>query len=137
MPTTQLTKTGRRVVVYSAAEAQNTGRVVLDAPDRPTLCRREGLQAEADAGRAVVAGRALVFNTDFPRYDFTMRVASGSLDRYMSQNGGMGRIDAMYNHASDFIPYASTQDGSLRLRVDEEALHYDLTLTFLWNDIGS
>ena len=127
MPTTQLTKTGRRVVVYSAAEAQGQGRVVLDAPDRPTL-RREGLQA-ADEGRAVVAGRALVFDTDFPRYDFTMRVASGSLDRYLEQNGGtMGRIDALYNHATDFVPYASTQDGSLRLRVDKEALHYDFDL---------
>ena len=40
----------------------------------------------------------------------------------------MGNLDALYNHSEEDLPYASTKDGSLRLRVDDEALHYDFDL---------
>ena len=92
--------------------------------------------AEDEEGGAgpKVKGRALVFNTDFPRYEYTMRVASGSLNRYMKavkEQGltePLGRLDVLYNHEPADIPYASTEDGTLRLRVDKEALHYEFDL---------
>ena len=126
MPKEQLTADGRRIVLYSKDERP---RMKL-AADHLTLA-----EADDDTGAGPkVKGRALVFDTDFPRMDYTMRVASGSLGRYMKavkEQGltePLGRLDVLYNHEPADIPYASTEDGTLRLRVDKEALHYEFDL---------
>ena len=126
MPKEQLTANGRRIVLYGKDERP---RMKL-AADNITLA-----EADEDTGAGPkVQGRALVFDTDFPRYDYTMRVASGSLKRYMKavkEQGGtppLGRLDVLYNHEPADVPYASTEDGTLRLRVDDEALHYEFDL---------
>ena len=85
-----------------------------------------------DEGLPTAQGRALVFDRWFPRYNFQMMIASGSLDRYLDQNGGgfgpgKARLDVLYNHDSSQVPLASTEDNSLEAWVDEEALHYRLT----------
>ena len=126
MPNEQLTADGRRIVLYGKDERP---RIALTV-DTLTLLESKGSgDGDAEPSGPKVQGRALVFDTDFPRMGYTMRVASGSLDRYLKQNDGtMGRLDVLYNHEPSDVPYASTEDGSLRTRVDKEALHYDFDL---------
>ena len=127
MPNEQLTADGRRIVLYNKDERP---RMRLDA-DGLTLAAAD--DEEAGSGPKV-KGRALVFDTDFPRFDYTMRVASGSLKRYMKSvkeqglTEPLGRLDVLYNHEPADVPYASTEDGTLRLWVDKEALHYEFDL---------
>ena len=129
MATEQISKRGERVVFYTAEDCRKRGRETFEG-DRPRLLFATRLADDGPETKGpVVTGRALVFDTDFPRFGHTMRVASGSLNRYMRANKGtMGRIDALYNHDNNAVPYASTQDGTLRLRVDKEALHYEFDL---------
>ena len=126
MPNEQLKADGRRVILYGKDERP---KIALSAEGLTLLESKGSGDGDAEASGPRVAGRALVFDTDFPRMGYTMRVASGSLDRYMKQNDGtMGRLDVLYNHEPSDVPYASTEDGSLRTRVDKEALHYEFDL---------
>ena len=130
MPIERLADDGRRIRTFRRNERE---RVTL-ATDGVHLLASDDRTDDEGTPVPRVQGRALVFDTPFPRMGFTMVMASGSLNRFMKEvkdqklKAPLGRLDALYNHDPSQVPFASTADDSLRLRVDKEALHYEFDL---------